>query len=97
MCLQQYLSLPLPAEDYTTLTTPLMEAMVLIGLSFGPFVKGWSQKLTMDTFIKYVSVLEPVVNNRRVALHSSTRLFLKQQRVELFSFWEVERSVFGIL
>jgi len=46
-------------EDYTTLTTPLMEAMVLVGLSLGTFVKGKYQIYCEREFcIKFVSDIE---------------------------------------
>ena len=44
----------------------------------------------MEQFIKYVNALEPIVKSRRDSLHSATKLFLKEQRVALFSLWEVD-------
>jgi hypothetical protein len=67
-----------------------MEAMVIIGLSFGPFVKGETHRLTMDTFIKYVNELEPIIRKRRDSLHSTVKAFLKDQRKILFASWNGE-------
>lgn len=81
------------ADDYMTLTTPLMEAMVLVGLSFGPFTNGASHKLSMDIFIKYSNELVPIVKKRRNDVHATLEYYLKEQRKSLFATWQVFQAI----
>jgi len=49
----------------------------------------------MEKFIKYVNIMEPIVNNRRISMHSTMRAFLREQRSALFSSWE--KDIFKII
>jgi len=75
--------------DYIAVTTAVMESMIIVGLAIGPFARGTSDnELCMKKFIKYVTRLTPIIEERR-SLKSEVQYALTGQRSTLFSVWGI--------
>jgi len=67
-----------------------MEAMLIVGLSLGSFVKGPDNELTMKTFIKHVTAVTPIIKERRKAIRPDTQFFFNHSRENLFVSWGIK-------
>jgi len=67
-----------------------MEAMIIVGLCLGSFVKGPDHELSLKTFIKHVTAVTPIITEKRNSMRADTQFFLRGQRVTLFELWNIE-------
>jgi hypothetical protein len=82
-------------HDFVEVTTHTMEAMIIVGLCLGSFVKGPDHDLPMKTFIKHVAALAPIIKERRKSMRADTQFFLCRQRETLFALWSIEMKTWN--
>ena len=72
-----------------------MEAMIIVGLCIGSFVKGPDHELTMKSFIKHVTAIAPLLKERRNSIRADTQFFLRGQRENLFVLWNIKAKTWN--
>jgi hypothetical protein len=72
-----------------------MEAMIIVGLCLGSFVKGPDHELAMKTFIKHVTAIAPLIEERRKLIRGDTIFFLAHSRETLFELWDIKSKTWN--
>jgi len=82
-------------NDFVEVTTHTMEAMMIVGLCLGSFVKGPDHELPMKTLIKHVTAVSPIIQERRKSMRADTQFFLRGQRESLFAAWSIRMKTWN--
>ena len=77
-------------HDFVEVTTHTMEAMIIVGLCLGSFVRGPDHELSFKTFIKHVAAVAPLIKERRKMIRADRQFYLSHTRETLFEMWNIK-------
>ena len=86
----------LTGKDFSTLTTCSMEAMIIVGLCLGSFVKGPGHDMSFPRFIDHINVIRKFVLGRRKAMDLVAKSSLRDQSRIYLSNWNIKDKTYNV-
>ena len=75
-----------------------MEAMIIVGLCLGSFLKGQDHnynEMSLRKFIDYVPDVANFISGRRISMNGEEKSLLRDQSKLLFTMWNIKEKTWN--
>jgi len=82
-------------NHFAALTSPSMEAMIIVGLCLGSFSHGQTHDMSLQMFIEKIDSISRFIGGRRQAMLPNAKSSLRDQsKIYLTNNWKILRYMF---